>query len=109
LEQTVAERSQELQTERDRTQAILDTVGESVVVTDLDGGVAIDTGNGNAFFTNSASNNVSVIGGNSNNVVATVAARLDPFGIAADPGTGRIFAANRGSDNLTVFLNSYAP
>jgi PAS domain S-box-containing protein len=39
LEQTVAERTTELQTERDRTQAILDTVGESVVVTDLDGQV----------------------------------------------------------------------
>jgi YVTN family beta-propeller protein len=76
---------------------------------DAGGGIAIDTGNGNAFFTNSASNNVSVIGGSSNNVVATVATGLDPFGIAADPGTGRIFVANRTSDNLTVFLNSYAP
>lgn len=37
LEEIVAERIRELQTERDRTQAILDTVGESVVVTDLDG------------------------------------------------------------------------
>jgi PAS domain S-box-containing protein len=39
LEETVAERTHELQTERDRTQAILETVGESVVVTDLDGQV----------------------------------------------------------------------
>ncbi len=37
LEEAVAERSRELQTERDRTQAILETVGESVVVTDLAG------------------------------------------------------------------------
>jgi PAS domain S-box-containing protein len=39
LEETVAERTRELQTERDRTQAILDTVGESVLVTDNDGQV----------------------------------------------------------------------
>ena len=35
----MTERTRELQTERDRTQAILETVGESVVVTDLDGQV----------------------------------------------------------------------
>ena len=39
LEEIVTERTRELQTERDRTQAILETVGESVVVTDLDGQV----------------------------------------------------------------------
>ncbi len=39
LEETVTERTRELQMERDRTQAILETVGESVVVTDLDGQV----------------------------------------------------------------------
>lgn len=37
LEEAVAERTLELQTERNRTQAILETVGESVIVTDLDG------------------------------------------------------------------------
>ncbi len=37
LEEAVAERMVELQTERNRTQAILETVGESVIVTDLDG------------------------------------------------------------------------
>ena len=39
LEEAVTERTRELQTERDRTQAILETVSESVVVTDLDGQV----------------------------------------------------------------------
>jgi PAS domain S-box-containing protein len=37
LEETVAQRTRELQAERDRTQAILETVGESVVVTDTQG------------------------------------------------------------------------
>ncbi|MGD8623514.1 MAG: histidine kinase N-terminal 7TM domain-containing protein [Anaerolineae bacterium] len=34
LEETVAQRTRELQAERDRTQAIFETVGESVIVTD---------------------------------------------------------------------------
>jgi PAS domain S-box-containing protein len=37
LEQTVAERTRELEAERDRTQAILEAVGEAVIVTDLEG------------------------------------------------------------------------
>lgn len=39
LEESVTERTRELQAERDRTHAILETVGESVVVTGLDGEV----------------------------------------------------------------------
>ncbi len=37
LEQVVAERTRELRAERDRTQAILEAVGEAVIVTDLEG------------------------------------------------------------------------
>jgi PAS domain S-box-containing protein len=37
LEELVAERTHELQAERDRTQAILQAVGEAVIVTDLEG------------------------------------------------------------------------
>jgi PAS domain S-box-containing protein len=37
LEEAVIQRTRELQTERDRTQAILEAVGESVVVTDIQG------------------------------------------------------------------------
>ncbi len=39
LEEMVAERTRELRTERDRTQAILDTLGEAVIVTDMQGQV----------------------------------------------------------------------
>lgn len=39
LEETVAERTRELQAERDRTQAILEAVGEAVIVTDLEGAI----------------------------------------------------------------------
>jgi PAS domain S-box-containing protein len=37
LEETVSERTRELQFERDRTQSILEAVGEAVIVTDLEG------------------------------------------------------------------------
>lgn len=37
LEETVTERTHELQAERDRTRAILEAVGEAVIVTDLEG------------------------------------------------------------------------
>ena len=37
LEETVTERTRELQFERDRTQSILEAVGEAVIVTDLEG------------------------------------------------------------------------
>jgi len=37
LEETVAQRTRELQTERDRTQAVLQALGEAVVVTDISG------------------------------------------------------------------------
>jgi len=39
LEQTVAARTRELEAERDRTQAILEAVGEAVIVTDLGGAI----------------------------------------------------------------------
>ncbi|NLE60457.1 MAG: beta-propeller fold lactonase family protein, partial [Planctomycetes bacterium] len=73
------------------------------------GGIAIDTTNGNAFFTNSASNSVTVIGGSSDNVVGWAATGYDPFGIRADPTTGRIYVANRSGNTLTVLPNSFMP
>jgi PAS domain S-box-containing protein len=39
LEEVVAKRTQELRAERDRTQAILEAVGEAVIVTDLEGAI----------------------------------------------------------------------
>jgi YVTN family beta-propeller protein len=73
------------------------------------GGVTVDTSTGNAFFTNSVANTVSVIGGVSNSVVATLPVGLNPFGAAADPVTKRVFVGNRGSHNLHVILDTYGP
>jgi YVTN family beta-propeller protein len=73
------------------------------------GGVVVDGATGNAFFTNSAANSVSVIGGTSNRVVATIATGRDPFGIGADPSVGMVYVANRRSNDLTVIADTFAP
>ncbi len=73
------------------------------------GGVAVDTATGNVFFTNSLANSVSVIGGTSNQVIATVPAGRDPFGAAADPIRQRVYVANRGSNDVTAIADSFAP
>ena len=43
---------------------------------------------------NYSSNNVSVIDGASNTVVATVAVGSCPYGVAVNPNTNRIYVAN---------------
>jgi YVTN family beta-propeller protein len=73
------------------------------------GGVAVDTATGNVFFTNSMANTVSVIGGASNTVRATVPVGNDPFGAAVDPTTKRVYVGNRTGNNVTVLLDTYAP
>jgi YVTN family beta-propeller protein len=73
------------------------------------GGVVVDTATGNAFFTNSRANTVSVVGGTVDRVIATVATGFNPYGAAADPGTKRIFIGNRDSQDLTVLTDNYTP
>jgi YVTN family beta-propeller protein len=72
------------------------------------GGVVVDGATGNAFFTNSRANTVSVISGSTDSVVATIAVGGDPFGIGADPIGGVVYVANRQSDDLTVITESQA-
>jgi YVTN family beta-propeller protein len=71
------------------------------------GGVVVDTATGNAFFTNSRANTVSVIDGAADRVIATVVVGSNPYGIAADPITKRVFVGNRDSHNVTVLLDTY--
>lgn len=77
--------------------------------TDGGGGVVVDPATGNAFFTNSISNTVTVIGGNSNAVVATRPVGANPFGIAADGGLRLIWVGNRDSNNLNGILDVFTP
>lgn len=71
------------------------------------GGIAVNNQTGNVFFTNSTSNTVSVINSTTNQVVATLAAGLTPFGAAVDPVTGKVFVGNKAGNNLTVLDDTY--
>jgi len=73
------------------------------------GGVVVNTATGNAFFTNSLANTVSVISGTTNAVIATVPVGGNPFGIGVDPVTGRVFVGNRSTNDVSVFQDPSAP
>jgi YVTN family beta-propeller protein len=51
---------------------------------------------------NTHDNNVSVIDGTNNSVVATVATGNGPYAIAVDEALGRAYVSNMDKNNLTV-------
>jgi len=65
-------------------------------------GAAVDNATGDIFITNSGSNNVSVISGSSQKVIANIGVGAIPLGIAYDWSTGDIYVANNGSNNVSV-------
>lgn len=65
------------------------------------GGVAVNTTTNHVFFTNSASDSVSVIGEN-HAVLVTLGTGRNPFGVDVDPGTGRVYVVNRDSNDVSV-------
>jgi len=67
-------------------------------------GVAINADTDKIYVANRDSNNVSVIDGGSNTVVATVTDpnAIAPVAVAVNPTTNTIYAANAGSNNVTV-------
>jgi len=73
------------------------------------GGVVVDTATGNAFFTNSRADTVTVVGGEVDRVIATAPTGSNPYGAAADPGTMKVFIGNRDSRNVTVLPDTYTP
>jgi YVTN family beta-propeller protein len=73
------------------------------------GGVVVDTATGNAFFTNSRANTVSVVGSAVDRVIATVPTGSNPYPAAVDPSTKQVFIGNRDSHDLTVLADIYTP
>jgi YVTN family beta-propeller protein len=73
------------------------------------GGVVVDPGTGNVFFTNSVANTVSVVSGLSNAVIATVPVGVNPFGAAVDAGLKWVWVGNRDSNNLYLIPDTYGP
>lgn len=82
--------------------------GENIVATisvgAAPGGVAVDATTNKIYVANSGSNNVSVIDGATNSVVATIAdpKAVAPVAVAVNPVTDTIYVANSQSNNLTV-------
>ncbi|MCI4373731.1 MAG: YncE family protein, partial [Thermoplasmata archaeon] len=65
-------------------------------------GVAVDNATGNVFVTNTGSDNVTVLQGDSAYPVANISVGSAPMGIAYDPFNGLVYVANSGSDSVTV-------
>ena len=69
-------------------------------------GAAFDSANGDVYVTNDGSNNVSVVSGSTNKVVATTPVGNSPGGAAFDPVNGDIYVADVGSGAVSVVSES---
>ena len=64
--------------------------------------IAVDAVTGTVYVANSASDNVTVINGATNQILATIDADLNPIAIDLNPSTNMIYVANSGRNNVTV-------
>ena len=64
--------------------------------------VVWDSSNGYLYVTDVGSNNVSVINGVTDAVVATIPVGVNPEGVAYDSGNGYLYVTNYNSDNVSV-------
>lgn len=64
--------------------------------------VAVDPTNNTVYVANTDTDSVSVINGNTNAVVATIAVGVSPTSVAVDPGTRTAYVANYSSDSVSV-------
>jgi len=65
-------------------------------------GVIVDTNNGNVYFTDSATNNVTIVSGSTNAVVGSFQVQTRSGGGAFDPVNREIYIANDGSNTVSV-------
>jgi YVTN family beta-propeller protein len=66
------------------------------------GGAAVDTTANRIVVSNAAADTASVIDGESDRLITTLATGDDPFGVAFNEATGAIYVGNRLSDDLTL-------
>jgi YVTN family beta-propeller protein len=64
--------------------------------------VAVNPRTNRIYTANEGSNDVSVIDGGTNTVVATVPVGVGPRAVAVNPRTNRIYTANMDSDTVSV-------
>ncbi|HXQ79397.1 MAG TPA: YncE family protein, partial [Thermoplasmata archaeon] len=65
-------------------------------------GVEVDNSTNEVFVTNTGSDNVTVISGQTNLVVGTVAVGGEPYGVAYDWASNDVYVANGGTNNVTI-------
>lgn len=65
-------------------------------------GVIVDTNNGNVYFTDSATNNITIISSSTNTVVGSFRIQTRSGGGAFDPVNREIYIANDGSNTVSV-------
>jgi YVTN family beta-propeller protein len=78
------------------------TITAAIPVGNKPAGVAIDPSTNRIYVANADNNNVSVIDGTTDTVVAVVAAMYWPFGVAANPGTNRVYVTDNATDAVRV-------
>ncbi|MGC8630688.1 MAG: YncE family protein, partial [Thermoplasmata archaeon] len=64
--------------------------------------ITVDPVTNMVYVVNSGSNNMSVINGNTNQIVTTIAVGKEPGGVAVDTKTDIVYVANSGSNNISV-------
>ena len=69
-------------------------------------GIAYDSGNGEIYVANSASDTVSVISDKNNTVVATIPVGIQPSGVAYDPAKGEIFVCNEQDNSVSIISDT---
>jgi YVTN family beta-propeller protein len=69
-------------------------------------GAVFDPLNGDVYAANTGSNNVSVIEGTTNRVIASIPVGIYPSAAAFDSSNGDIYVENTGSDNISVITGS---
>ncbi|MEM3846806.1 MAG: hypothetical protein QXU98_14010, partial [Candidatus Parvarchaeota archaeon] len=65
-------------------------------------GVAYDSASNTIYVANTGSNNVSVISGSTNHVIATVYVGSAPYAVAYDPTNNSIYVADSSSGSITI-------
>lgn len=64
--------------------------------------LAVNSSTGRIYVANAGSDNVSVVDGVSNSVIANISVGRAPHAVAVNPAANRVYVANRGSDEVTV-------
>jgi YVTN family beta-propeller protein len=88
--------------------AVIDTIylGSKTCYGESPSGVAVNPETNRIYVTNNGSDNVSVIDGSGDSVIATIEVGNEPWCVGVNPETNRIYVVNGDSDNISVIDGS---